>query len=663
MFDQSLIQRAREGSQDAMGQLAQAVKPRLCAYFYRVALNYDLAEDLSQETLLEMIKSLKDLREPEHFWGWLYRIASNKFLNHCRQKKTQQATEQTLVDALADRIKRQQKEHGVSSLLQTELSRAVIVAIGRLEAQERSILSLRCFDQLAYSDIAGALETSETNARVLFYRAKQSLKKELVRQGLNKGSLLMALGFFGYLTEPAEAGIAAATTTASVTIPASMVSVPMTTTILATCGMKGIFLAAGILTVSSVLIVTSINQPAAPKDISVLPQRQEVRSFHFTTQSRNNSPGTPSSLSKGAYEQWFYYPENIEGPVFTRMQRWSPDHKKQQCTWLQNGDGNYYYHAGEKIVYLQNHRLWSRNLERILVRRLPTDEPKFCDFLDQIENNLKKGLVQQRDSKTGLLIQAVDDRFANSRGFQTTYEYNGIEGTFFDYNWPASIPIRDERDPMRKRGWTYFQIDGTMDEKPLSGYGRTPFVYNPSKEHPAWLILQLGDGKRILDTKEVAVILDSEGKEIARYAGHRFFKGLLRPWMGMHTIDIIRRDAAKQEIPFETIQLSDYSKSGSDEAYYADAKIICNDKSQSQKVRMTYLVAMKDDVLKSVEIKVSDIHGSTHNATMEFTYLEDISKLPLEWKEPQVAPPTSPVLPDNGIRWLIDLANHTLVSQ
>lgn len=75
---------------------------------------------------------------------------------------------------------------------------------------------------------------------------------------------------------------------------------------------------------------------------------------------------------------------------------------------------------------------------------------------------------------------------------------------------------------------------------------------------------------------------------------------------------------------------------------------------------MTYLVAMKDDILKSVEIKVNDIDGYTYNATMEFTCLQDISQLPPEWKEPQIAPTTSPVLPDNGIRWLIDLANHTL---
>lgn len=58
---------------------------------------------------------------------------------------------------------------------------------------------------------------------------------------------------------------------------------------------------------------------------------------------------------------------------------------------------------------------------------------------------------------------------------------------------------------------------------------------------------------------------------------------------------------------------------------------------------MTYLVAMKDDILKSVEIKVNDIDGYTYNATMEFTCLQDISQLPPEWKEPQTPSTDLPI--------------------
>ena len=73
-----LIRQAHLGDQQSMNQLAQLVQGRLFAYIYRLTLNYDLAQDLSQETLLRMVESLKELKQVEQFWLWLYRTAMGK---------------------------------------------------------------------------------------------------------------------------------------------------------------------------------------------------------------------------------------------------------------------------------------------------------------------------------------------------------------------------------------------------------------------------------------------------------------------------------------------------------------------------------------------------------------------------------------------------------
>jgi hypothetical protein len=216
---------------------------------------------------------------------------------------------------------------------------------------------------------------------------------------------------------------------------------------------------------------------------------------------------------------------------------------------------------------------------------------------------------------------------------------------------------------MRRRGWTYFQIEGDVDDEPLTGYGRIPFFYNASKDNPAWMVLKIGNRVKITDTQDAALIQDGEGRILDRYAGHRFFKGLLRPWMGMHTIDTVRRDAARQEIPFETLQLADYYKSGSEADYFADVKVICSDKTDKQAATIEYLVDMDGDVLKSVKVEIYNTKGRAHHAILNFTYLQDISKMPAECTEPQDMPTTRSVLPDNGVRWLIDLANNTLKLQ
>ena len=54
--------------------------------------------------------------------------------------------------------------------------------------------------QLPYSEIADIMDCSRLTTQVLFYRAKRSLKQQLIRSGFGKGLLLTALGFFAQAT-------------------------------------------------------------------------------------------------------------------------------------------------------------------------------------------------------------------------------------------------------------------------------------------------------------------------------------------------------------------------------------------------------------------------------------------------------------------------------
>lgn len=648
--EQSLIERARAGDSAALNALSAAVGPRVRAYLLRVALDYTLAEDLTQETLLEMVKSVGQLRESAVFWPWLYRIAMSKFQTHFRREKLRHETEQVLHDRFSGRLAVEQGQEGLSRLLKTELSRNILSAIETLNPRDRAILSLRCFNELEYPDIAETLETSESNARILFYRAKKALKKELVRQGLKGSALVMALGFFGSLTETASAGTAAG----SVTVSAASVNVSLSTAVAAACGAKvacailAVAAATGVLATAGILHVVH-SRPVA------LPPRETVTSFHFTAQSRNNTPDSAASLSKGAYEQWYYFPEGIEGPFFLRMQRWDPQRQQQQCAWIQNGEGNYYWHSGDNILYLNNYRLWSRSLTQIRVRRLPTDDAAMTAFLDRMEGS-ESGLEVRRDARTGLVAETVDHRFVDTGGFTSRYDYNTIDAATFENPW-MGIPVADERDAMRRRGWTYFTVEGTVNGKPFSGRGRLPFFYAHCREHSAWLAIDLPDGGRLIDTPESAAVQNGTGVQRARYAGGRFFKGLGRPWMGLHTLDAVRRDAARQGIEFTTRQLSEFHKTGSEKDYYADTQVVCTIVVNGREATIEYLVDMQNDLLKTVDVQLFDAGGQPRQATLTFTYLQT---LPPEgdFSRPMLDPAGLPELPDDGPRWLLDLADN-----
>ena len=634
-----LVKLAQQGHSSSVDLLARKAEGRLRAYVFRVTLDYELTEDLSQEALLQMVKSLGGLNKAESFWPWMYRITQSKIQQYYKNKrKTALISETAFYQDFLSYHSDYHKNEGLRQLVHEDLSKKVMAAMKQIRQQYRAVLSLRCFEDLSYSDIAVAMQCSEVRARVLFYRAKQALKKELGHQGLSKSLLLMSLGLFGRLTAPAEGG------TSAVTVTASTTQVGLTAAALATASSR-----LGIATLSAVAMVligmgSMSLRPKAPLPDYPISSRADVESLHFTTQLMDNSPESRGSLSKGAYEQWLYFPDGVNGPVFLRMQRWNPQQRNKLCSWLENGRANYYFDSGNNLVHITNCRVcWSS----LKVRRLPTDTEEFSGFLSDVESDTKGLGSYVRDPNTGLLMSFVDYRFNNAPDFQTEYLYNTVGPEQFQYDWPADIPVVDDRDPMHKRGWTYFSINGIVSEQEISGRGCIPFVYKAAKKHPAWMNLQVGNELVIIDSCKGAQLCLAEGKVLESYPPGTFFKGLARPWMGMHTADIVRRDAAEQRLWFQSERATNET----------DAIVVISHEEQQNSTDLIYTIDMENDVIKTITF---DVNGQPHGSLI-FSYLQDIDQLSNEFTEPAIsAGPQLVSQQSPGIRWLTYLAQGNL---
>jgi RNA polymerase sigma factor (sigma-70 family) len=211
-----LIRQAKLGDRGAMDCLAETVRQRLYGYIYRLTLNHDLTQDLLQETLMKMVESIRELENPDRFWCWLFRTALGKVQHHYRDVARSQRVEfsalsrQRMSDYLAE-----DHNDGLSYVTREELYTTIVDAMARLRLPYRNVLMLRCYEQMSYAEIADQIGCKELRARVLFYRAKRSLHRQLTRRGFGKGLLLTALGLFGVLTAPAEGAPAAGGVTAA----------------------------------------------------------------------------------------------------------------------------------------------------------------------------------------------------------------------------------------------------------------------------------------------------------------------------------------------------------------------------------------------------------------------------------------------------------------
>jgi len=610
-----LVKQAQLGDEQSLNRLAESARERLQVYVYRLTLEDDLAQEIVQESMLEMCKVLGKLKRADRFWPWLYGIATNKLHRHKRSQRVQQR-------AAASRAQQhgrpEQRNEGFEKLVSDELKQIVSTAMQGLKTRHRAVLIMRCYDGMSYEEIAESMGCSAFGTRMLFLRAKRALAKQLARNGFGKKSLLGALALFGKMTAPTEAAAGQISVTAATTqvgLLADLVGLVTSKTAIVSLG------TAGVLTVGTIVGTSEYGRKIAANS-------------HPSTES----PRAVSLLEHhdhGTEEYWYFFPEGPQGPL---MLRGKPAGRGGQpySYLLQNDLANYYYR--NDAVHVNNHRRWSGDLR---VARLPTDSSQLSGFLSQVEGTDEKMQYVSATGK-GLLVIAKRDVDGGDNHAWAIRHYNVLDEDYFQCDWPLGTNIIDNRDAMHKRGWTYFRVTGQVNDKKVSGTGMIPFVYATSRRYAPWLTLQVGEELRIVDVGSQASLRGPNDRPIADYKGGSFFKGLPRPWMGLHTVDIVRRDAAEQGIWFETAYTPGEN--------YAEIELTY------EQTKLTYTVDLKRDVLEEISFWV----GGSNRGKLRFDYLEGIDSAETSFVTPRRPGPRRAARGEMGVLWLIRLARGTL---
>ena len=196
------IQQAQAGNPQSLSVVTEQVRQKVYTYIYRLTLDYHLTQDLTQETALEMIKSLSQLEVPHvnGFWGWIFRTALGKVQHHFRLQGARRLAQKTTSDDSVLESQAGDDNNPMNALVSEEIRKTVLGALQAIKIKYRNILVLRCFENLSYGQIAGIMGGSELRARLLFFRAKHSLKNQLERHGFKRDSLLAALTMYAGLT-------------------------------------------------------------------------------------------------------------------------------------------------------------------------------------------------------------------------------------------------------------------------------------------------------------------------------------------------------------------------------------------------------------------------------------------------------------------------------
>jgi RNA polymerase sigma-70 factor (ECF subfamily) len=567
LIEKDLVDQARRTGGESLNRLCELTRDRLHTYVRRTTLDEQLVDDIVQETYIEMFNCFHKLQNPDSFWPWLRGIAYNKLRQYYQSEKRQKAILQPEVATIYLEQNGSDLSHdGSGRLMSKDMKEIILAAMNGISPKQRAIINLRCFEAMAYKDVAGLLKCTELHARVLFYRAKKALQKQLQKRGIGKGAMLSSLMMFGALTSKGSA----ANATVAIT-PAVMKVGAAPVVVAGLLSLKG-----GI----AVLLMLALG-------IGVFSYNSTANDGAAAIKSGQDAALLTAVERAGEFdESWYYFPEGRDGPVLQWHSKGRPTSKSRSVQWLQNDYGN--YHFEDQRAMTHNFRLWRSDLA---VTRLPTDSTALLSFLDEVEGTTSPLVETVHDDQDNLMIVC---RKGDRGNLETSVMHiaQASNEMYFQYGRAMDAQIIDLRDAAHNRGWSYFTIDGHLGKVEVAGYGKVPLTYSAYPENPYWLKIRLDNAVWMTDSLTGATRVSAEGDGQTYPAGH-FFQGISRPWMGLHTIDTIRRDAANRQIPYSTTK--------QENSVFVSVALEYDNNSMSY--RVTYDVDMVNDRIAAIRIE------------------------------------------------------------
>jgi RNA polymerase sigma-70 factor (ECF subfamily) len=180
-----VIRRFLEGDEQAFTEIVRQWETKVFNLAWRYMGNREDAQDVVQETFLSVFKSAKNLRDPNSFSTWLYRIT----LNHCRSRWRRRTPELSLDDPLIGREDGGNEITGSmvavspprDSLETRDLIRKALMG---LSEEHRSAIILKEYLGLNLEEIARVMECPLSTAKSRLYHGLKGVQRNLLRFGV-----------------------------------------------------------------------------------------------------------------------------------------------------------------------------------------------------------------------------------------------------------------------------------------------------------------------------------------------------------------------------------------------------------------------------------------------------------------------------------------------
>lgn len=176
-----LIAKAQGGDSGAFNQVVTAYRRRILGTISRLIGRPEDVEDVAQEVFIRLYFSLEQLRSPEVFEPWLYRLTVNACYDYLRKSRRRlefrmaDLSDQQVIMADAAAGTRIQDEDSEKRRVRDTVTNL----LGCVSEEDRILLTLKEVEGLSLKELEKIYNVNENALKVRLFRARQRVLKNM----------------------------------------------------------------------------------------------------------------------------------------------------------------------------------------------------------------------------------------------------------------------------------------------------------------------------------------------------------------------------------------------------------------------------------------------------------------------------------------------------
>jgi RNA polymerase sigma-70 factor (ECF subfamily) len=168
LAERVLVVRCQLRDPQALAELIERYERPIRYFIRQLSDDADLAEELSQETWLTVMRRIHTLADPEKFIVWLYRIARNRVYAEFRRRRQNVELDETM----------EAPDDPHEEALHFDDAAKLHRCLGELKPLHKEVLLLRFLEAMSYEEIADVLDCRIGTVRSRIHHAKQALREK-----------------------------------------------------------------------------------------------------------------------------------------------------------------------------------------------------------------------------------------------------------------------------------------------------------------------------------------------------------------------------------------------------------------------------------------------------------------------------------------------------